>query len=214
MTSFMLLVVVLTIGLVLGEQYTLDFGNPALPFMQNAHGNRFLQAQPDCSPSGSRFLCNIQTEVRTDQGESAVIRASLDCLFSSESVVDFRRASDCRCGAQIFKDGSETPSASCPCTLCPTGFGNSPVNVDCDYTNRPEDQDPFINGPCTSFDCSFACNGTCAFGCENPPPECEELCFGTRSPTAAPTGQAASEAFSYHGSILLVGMLSVAAVLV
>jgi hypothetical protein len=175
-------------------QYAYDFGNPLFPTIENRHGQRFLQAEPDCYPTGSRFFCNFQTNLSatatganatTDQSYT-VIKTQVDCEFDSSVVVDFKNAKGCTCTTNIFKNGATEPSSSCLCQLCPAGFGNNPVNIDCDYEGQTND--PVILGTCTSFDCNFACNGTCAYGCDNPPPECAEMCTGTGSPTPAPTG--------------------------
>ena len=120
--------------------------------------------------------------------DSITLAANLNCEFSSQAQVDYRRATGCTCSAQIISTADQEPRV-CPCLLCPSGFGNNPVSVDCDYDSRPPDVDPFIIGTCSSFDCSFACNGTCSFlGCEEPiAPECRQLCLGSQGPTPAPS---------------------------
>jgi hypothetical protein len=170
-----------------GEKYTYNFDNPANRYVENGAGDRFLQTGTSpCEVSGSRFICNIVTTVSASDGQASTINANLNCEFDSQIVADFRRAQGCQCSAQVVDaNGGIKP---CACTLCPSGYGNSPVSVDCDYDTREEEVDPYVVNTCTSFDCSSRCNGTCSFGCQEPVlPECFQLC-GTPEPSGAPVG--------------------------
>ena len=181
----------MTIGLLLlflvwessfGEHYyTFDAPNAATPFLVPNSDHRFLQSSPDCSPTGSRLICTLKSELTGSDGSTTTLRSTLNCAFSYQVVVDWRRAEDCRCSTDIVKEGAVT--ATCPCSICPARFGLPPISVDCDYPERPPEQDPLIAGTCSSFDCNSACNGTCASGCDTPTPGCEHLC-----PAPAPTG--------------------------
>lgn len=182
--------------------------NEAVPYVENQRGQRFMQVvQPVCNPAGSLFVCdNVGTTVRDDQGNTALITARLVCQFDPLNQVDFRQAQGCSCEAQVSTpDGG---SKRCACTLCPAGYGDNPIAIDCDMTNttganvtdanatgvdaggemEPIDS-PFILDTCSSYDCDFRCNGTCRFGCDEVPlpEECYELC-GTPQPSASPGG--------------------------
>jgi hypothetical protein len=179
------LVLVVLVSASSAEQYTYNFDNPANQYVENSSGQRFLQTTTTpCVVTGSRVICGVSTVVSADTGQSATIEAELNCEFNSQTVADFRLAQGCECSATVVAaDGTSKP---CACLKCPSGGGDSPVSIDCDYASRLEDVDPFVVNTCTSFDCGFACNGTCSFGCQPPVnPECYDIC-GTPEPTGAP----------------------------
>ncbi|GAX20859.1 hypothetical protein FisN_7Hh176 [Fistulifera solaris] len=204
-----LTVLALVAAVARAERFQFNY-NEAVPYVENQHGQRFMQVtQPECNPAGSLFICdNVGTTVRNTAGNLVAITATLVCPFSPLIQVDFRQAEGCSCEAQVATaDGG---FKKCACTLCPAGYGDNPISIDCDMSNTTDTNmtdanatgvdaenemeavDPFILDSCTSFDCDFRCNGTCKFGCDEVPlpEECFELC-GTPQPTGAPAGGAA-----------------------
>lgn len=205
------------------EKFHFKFDGP-VPYVENQLGHRFMQVtQPQCNPAGSQFICtNVGTTVSDNQGNTVAITATLVCNFSPLVQVDFRQAEGCGCEAQVATaDGG---SKKCACTLCPAGYGDNPISIDCDLgnstatnatdTNMTETEtgsvaDPFILNTCTSYDCDFRCNGTCRFGCDEVPlpEECFGLC-GTPTPTGAPASQPTSQANDrvlYTAGFLILG---------
>lgn len=206
------------------ERFQFNYDEP-VPYIENQLGQRFMQVvQPQCNPAGSRFVCdNVGTTVRDAQGNNVAIIARLVCNFSPIVQVDFRQAQGCSCEAQVATaDGG---SKKCACTLCPAGYGDNPISIDCDMGNTTDTNttgtetgeadmvDPYILNTCTSYDCDFRCNGTCKFGCDEVPlpEECFGLC-GTPQPTGAPASQPTSQAntmifytvgFLFFGSLFM-----------
>ena len=124
-----------------------------------------LNATTDtCKVVGAGIRCDIQTVVKGG-GDKVDLRIQVDCPLDSQIAFDFRRASGCQCGAAVkHSDGKET---FCPCIVCPLGFGNSPISIDCSMK-----EDPFIVASCSNLDCGFGCNGTCEFNCRNSGQSC------------------------------------------
>lgn len=206
------------------EKFQFNYDEP-VPYVENQLGQRFMQVtQPDCKPAGSLFVCeNVGTTVSDSQGKEIAITARLVCNFSPLTQVDFRQAQGCGCEAQVATaDGG---SKECACTLCPAGYGDNPISIDCDMGNTTGINttdagavaavDPYILDSCTSFDCDFRCNGTCKFGCDEVPlpEECFGLC-GTPEPTAGPaavqTTSRANAMVVYTLGGLIVGSLFMA----
>ena len=124
-----------------------------------------LNATTDtCKVVGAGIRCDIQTVVKGG-GDKVDLRIQVDCPLDSQIAFDFRRASGCQCGAAVkHSDGKEK---FCPCIVCPLGFGNSPISIDCSMR-----EDPFIVASCSNLDCGFGCNGTCEFNCRNSGQSC------------------------------------------
>lgn len=118
-----------------------------------------------CEVVGAGIRCNVESSISADDGDKADIKVQVDCPLDSQIAFDFRRAHGCSCGASVTHwDGRQK---FCPCIICPQGFGNSPVSIDCSMR-----EDPYIISTCTYMDCGFACNGTCEFSCKNSGPGC------------------------------------------
>ena len=133
-----------------------------------------------CKVVGAGIRCDVQTVVKGG-GDKVDLRIQVDCPLDSQVAFDFRRASGCQCGAAVKHwDGKEK---YCPCIVCPLGFGNSPISIDCSMR-----EDPFIVANCSYLDCGFGCNGTCEFNCRNSGPSCPYCANNPNAPTPAPTG--------------------------
>ena len=176
------------------ERYTINnlFGNDGnAPYVEGEQGQRMLQldiGRPDdinatkevCVVSTTDVRCDLETAVLASDNTRNTIKMLVTCDLESQNQAEFREAKNCACGSEIIRqDGS---SIFCPCTVCPAGWGPTPVSIDC------ADQGETVIGTCTSLDCDFACNGTCAFDCANAGPDCKFCATGVGAPTAAPTG--------------------------
>ncbi|KAL7580218.1 hypothetical protein ACA910_012963 [Epithemia clementina (nom. ined.)] len=134
-----------------------------------------------CKVIGAGIRCDVQSVISAEGGDRVDVKIQVDCPLDSQIAFDFRRAYGCSCGAALKKfDGSEK---FCPCIVCPLGFGNSPISIDCS-----EKEDPYIISTCTFLDCGFGCNGTCEFSCKNSGPSCSFCKDRPDAPTPAPTG--------------------------
>ena len=58
----------------------------------------------------------------------------------------------------------------CSCTMCPYGYGDHPIILDCS-ANANGATTPFLDD-CTSLDCNYGCNGECGLTCANAGPKC------------------------------------------
>ena len=161
-------------------------------------GGRNLQLQignrPDINASSNtcaftggfggeaRFSCFLGTRVEADDGTFSDLDFSVNCAFDSQIAFDYRRSSNCFCSAVVKSSNASEPPKDCACTVCPLGFGDTPVNIDCGNDT--------VISTCTNLDCGFGCNGTCSFDCTNSGPECRFCSNNPLAPTAAPTGEA------------------------
>uniref|UniRef100_A0A7S2YDH6 GPI anchored protein n=1 Tax=Entomoneis paludosa TaxID=265537 RepID=A0A7S2YDH6_9STRA len=134
-----------------------------------------------CTGNGAELECYIDTVISADDGTSAQVEVQVTCNLESQTAFDFRRATGCSCGARVTHTNGN--QKNCPCIVCPFGFGNAPISIDC-----TEDEDPFIISTCSYLDCGFACNGTCEFSCKNSGPSCSFCANNPNAPTLAPTG--------------------------
>jgi len=204
-TSILLLLVIAT---AVGDKYTFLFDEP-VAYMETDQGRRYMQdvvGQPDCYLSGTRFICDLSTTVRADDGNETIIGANVDCEFTPLVQTDIRKGQGCFCTGKVTNSAGERP---CPCSLCPAGKGNNPVSIDCDYVNRTEDVSPIIIDNCTSFDCDFNCNGECDFTCTPPVrEECYYIC-GTPEPTAAPSTPSAGKRMTTFLTSLASSILAI-----
>jgi hypothetical protein len=142
-------------------------------------------------------------------GSYSNVSFNFNCDFDSQIAGDFRVAQNCACGVSVSPSDPKIMPKTCACSICPKGFGPASIAIDCTAYdgNMTEDQafidkyfggspqltadmDPFIVDTCSSFDCGFACNGTCKYSCEDSPSECE-FCANANPPTPAPTGDGA-----------------------
>ena len=174
--------------------------------MQSADGRR-----PDLNASDSichldapKYECFLNTRIDADDGSWTDIDFRVKCTLDPVVAFDFRRSQECGCLAYMEHSDPNRPPKTCSCSICPINFGRSPIAIDCEATDLGvadsrsgardlegrelfslgSVDDPFIIAGCSSLDCGFACNGTCAFDCTQSGPECE-FC----APTAAPTFQ-------------------------
>ena len=91
------------------------------------------------------------------------------CELSSQDAFDFRAAEYCTVEIELV-DGLGAIK-DCKASVCPAGFGASPVSIDCGGDE--------LGRGCSSMDCNFECNGPCLFGCEDSGPDCH-LCRGAQ----------------------------------
>lgn len=179
-----------------------ETGNGQMRFLQTSVSNTpDLQAAEDiCNIQPPRFVCEDTVRLEADDLSFADITISFSCLLDSFSAFDYRRSQGCGCVADIVSSDPNKPIKTCPCSICPAGFGDSPIAIDCTkYEDNEDGIDPFLINTCSSLDCGFNCNGTCAFDCVNSGPECE-FCGNANQPTSAPTGQALNGQFGGNGN--------------
>jgi hypothetical protein len=177
------------------------FAEGDLPYVQNEEGirffhrsmmaatSRFLQDdtgnRPDinstsdvCQTTASAVRCGINTRVAADDGTYADLDMTVTCDLDAQTAFDFRRAQSCSCAVGVVDE--QGVSKDCSCAICPDGFGNNPLAIEC--------VDDFVIATCSSLDCDFSCNGTCSFDCANSGPECTICEDNPNAPTVAPTG--------------------------
>ena len=155
--------------------------------------------EPSCSVLGSRYTCEFDYELQVEAvpddpttSDSLIrIQTNVNCPLNSGTLFDFQAAEEapdlCSCFALVTTpDGMAKP---CTCSVCPTGFGKSPVSFDCDFKGRPNDATPFVYDKCKSLDCALTCNGKCVGGCEEAPKECMKPmgCVPTPAPSTTPS---------------------------
>ena len=200
MKQTVIFVLLVALNSVSGEIYRLDnimSGNPSFESVDKTSGRSMdarklkildtgtlgsINATTDtCKVVGAGIRCDVQSVISSDDGDRADVRIQVNCPLDSQLAFDFRRAHGCACGAAVKHfDGREK---FCPCIVCPLGFGNSPISIDCSMR-----EDPFIVGTCSYLDCGFGCNGTCEFSCKNSGPSCTFCANNPGAPTPAPTG--------------------------
>jgi len=165
-------------------------------------GGRLLQSTEDanCITNNStmRYNCLLDTVIVSEvrPGSQVNVQSNINCPVLANGVFDFRSSwNRCTCLSLVQSNGQSKP---CPCTVCPSGFGESPIAIDCDYTSRPGRFSPFVYDNCRTADCGGTCDGTCTLGCNSPTTECRSLCVPptvppidvpTETPVVAPTEQ-------------------------
>ena len=187
-----LLTSVLAPALVRAEIWRLHglYANGDAPYFENNQGHRFTQLETGnlasinqtaetCSTTASRIICDVASVVSASDETAVNLDLRVECDLDSQIAADFRRAANCACGVAVT-DVATGEAKNCQCQVCPFGFGDSPVSIEC--------ADDFVIGECTSLDCGFACNGTCRFDCANSGPECAFCEDDVFAPTVAPTG--------------------------
>jgi hypothetical protein len=188
-------------GVVTSQQYNFHLFDE-VPYVETGNGEmRFLQSTtnvntPDltastdiCSVQAPNFICVDTIRIDADDLSFTDVKLTFGCRLDSGNAFDYRGGTNCACQAEVTHSDSTRPSKTCPCSLCPAGFGDSPIAIDCTKYDNDTAIDPFIIDRCSSLDCGFGCNGTCAFDCEESGPECE-FCANANTPTASPTGTA------------------------
>lgn len=206
------------------ERYLIGdlFGD--MPYIENEQGHRFLQLaggrRPDVNASdttcqitgGDDFTCYLATQISADSGEAVEVDFSIKCELDKVTGFDFRRSRSCACYAFLkHNDGREK---ACTCSACPIGFGRSPISIDCESAPLLEgqaDADANVIDSCTSIDCDFACNGTCAFDCTQSGPDCQFCAPPEEGGTTGGTG--GSAATSITAGVFAAIAVSAAAVL-
>ena len=98
-----------------------------------------------------RLGCNITTRFASPSSSGGatqvVVDVALDCA-SPSSTFTFRQVADgCVCSAAVTSD----PTIACSCAVCPQGFGENGIFVDC--------KDDILIDTCSSVDCDYTCNG-------------------------------------------------------
>jgi hypothetical protein len=179
--------------------------------LQTSTGNTAdLNASQDVCTFGTRTRCAFSNQISATgfggegQGSYTNVSFVLDCEFDSQIAGDFRRLQGCECVVTVTPSNTSRPPKVCLCDICPPGFGDQSIAMDCSgYDgNQTQDEmfvngtltqdfDPFIIDQCSSLDCGFGCNGSCRFDCENAGPSCA-FCAGANQPTFAPTGAVGS----------------------
>jgi hypothetical protein len=210
-TALALLLLAEANNVVDAERYNMHLFGEASPYIDTGSGSgnkiRFLQSSevntPDllapediCTVNPPYFQCADTVRIDADDLTFADVTVSFSCFLDAQTGFDYRRSRDCQCTATIVPSETDRLTKTCPCSICPQGFGDSPIAIDCTkYDEDPDETgiDPFVIDKCSSLDCGFACNGTCAFDCQEAGEECR-FCANNTEPTSAPTGSCVTEA--------------------
>ena len=161
---------------------------------ENPDGRRFVQSftRPGesseetsnvCQIIGARGRCNSKTVVSDANGTQTNLDISVECDLGSQIAFDFRMAQNCEC-AVTASNSERGELRSCGCAVCPSGFGDSAISVECN--------DDYITGECSSLDCGSTCNGNCVGDCQQSGPECQFCQDDDSAQTVAPTGNAST----------------------
>lgn len=128
----------------------------------------FEVAGNECQTTVSSIQCDaVGVAIPPNGGLPHRFVLHIVCELSSQAAFDFRAAEHCRVEIELV-DGVGA-AKDCKASVCPAGFGPSPVSVDCGGDE--------LGRGCSSMDCNFECNGPCLFGCEDSGPDCY-LCRG------------------------------------
>jgi hypothetical protein len=138
-------------------------------------------SEPVCLTRGSRYTCGFEVTLST----TVTVQINVNCAQDTALGFDFRAAEGCSCSALVpFGNGGSKP---CPCVVCPSGFGPSPISIDCDYRGKPAEFTPWVVDRCSRVDCGYTCAGVCTEGCEDSSSQCQDqYCNPTAPPTARP----------------------------
>lgn len=79
---------------------------------------------------GSEFECRVHQRIGAPQ-DYMDLNITVGCRLDPTTGQDFRRATDCRCSTLCTPSDPERLPKTCPCSVCPRGFGTSSVSVDC-----------------------------------------------------------------------------------
>jgi len=140
----------------------------------------FTSPNITCESTETDLICNITTRITAPNETFSDLEIEVQCdVKSPADDHDFRSASNCMCDVNITDHlGIQK---NCACSVCPSGFGPSPVIVEClgDY----------VVAECSRIDCNSKCDGDCISDCEASGSECS-LCMEeptlTQTPTSAP----------------------------
>lgn len=81
---------------------------------------------------GSRFFCDVYQKVGYET-DFMDLNISIECYLGTTTGWDFRRASGCTCTTLLTPSNASRLPKTCPCYVCPIGFGSSSVSIDCSY---------------------------------------------------------------------------------
>jgi len=175
----LLLLTELSVSPVNGQKYNahlsennpyVETGNGQMRFIQTSVvGNTLdlLAAEDICRIQPPRFVCEDTARLESEDSTFSNITIGFSCLLNSFNVfLDYRRSQGCGCVAYLVPSDPNKLTKTCPCSVCPAGFGNSPISIDCTQFEDTDDGiNPFLIDTCGLLDCGFNCNGTCAFDC-------------------------------------------------
>jgi hypothetical protein len=111
-----------------------------------------------CTTVGTRLLCLLNHGFDSENS----VQVGLSC--TTDAGKDFRSASSCTCTAQVTNIviGDHILTKPCSCSVCPSGFGRSPISIDCTDTGDVGAGAGNVIPGCSSVDCNrFSCNGAC-----------------------------------------------------
>jgi hypothetical protein len=129
----------------------------------------FNVATDTCQIQGPNFVCQDTIRIEAEDSSFSDVTLTIGCILDSSFSFDIRRSQGCVCEATIVPSDTTRPSKVCPCSICPAGFGDSPIAIDCTEFDEDPVIDPFIVGQCSSLDCDYTC-GTSTTGTDDPPP--------------------------------------------
>jgi hypothetical protein len=81
---------------------------------------------------GTRFFCDVYQKVGFEQ-DFMDLNITIECYLDTTTGFDFRRASGCTCTTLLTPSNASRLPKTCPCYVCPIGFGSSSVSIDCSY---------------------------------------------------------------------------------
>jgi hypothetical protein len=81
---------------------------------------------------GTRFFCDVYQKVGFEQ-DFMDLNITIECYLDTTTGFDFRRASGCTCTTLLTPSNASRLPKTCPCYVCPMGFGSSSVSIDCSY---------------------------------------------------------------------------------
>jgi hypothetical protein len=81
---------------------------------------------------GTRFFCDVYQKVGFEQNFMD-LNITIECYLDTTTEFDFRRASGCTCTTLLTPSNASRLPKTCPCYVCPIGFGSSSVSIDCSY---------------------------------------------------------------------------------
>jgi hypothetical protein len=134
MKSAALCILLLLFTPVFGDGYEeMTFQDPRTPRDLQTSGENLGDIIGDkdaCTTYGGlEFGCGLYQ--RVGSGSNFVdINITIVCELG-EYQFDFRRVSGCGCVALMTPSNASRVTKTCPCTVCPRGFGSSSVAIDC-----------------------------------------------------------------------------------
>lgn len=114
-----------------------------------------------CEPRPWGVACNQEGKVISSNGTFLEFSMEVECQpREGETVKEIRNGVDCSCAIELLNETNR----KCRCIVCPEGFGDSPVAIEC--------TDGFLIDECSRVDCNLECDGTCVKDCKDSGPEC------------------------------------------